>query len=226
MMTIKRFAATVALFSLAGGSAGADDSNWGVGLKAGTLGLGAEARWSGLPWMDVRIGGNAYTFDDSGRYDGVRYDAELQLENYFVTANFHFPLSPFRFTVGAYQNGNEVFLTGDEPASYDFGGPTDWTPEQIGNLYGEAVFAGTSPYVGLGYDFELFGKVGLNFDLGLLYQGEAEITLASSGGSVQNDPVLGPLLAAELAAESERLEDDFSNYKAYPVVALSFVYNF
>lgn len=224
MHIFKSIAVVLALSAFAAGAASADDSNFGVGVKAGTLGLGLEGRWDGLPWLDFRLGANAYSVDDEGREASNFYQSELNLETIYLTANFHFPLSPFRLTVGAMSNGNELRLVGAETGDYSFGGQL-WTQEQVGVLTSTTSFASTAPYVGLGFDFELFGKAGLNFDLGVLLQGEPRVTLVSTG-SAGGDPLLGDAFAAALEAERQELEDDVSSFKAYPVISLAFVYNF
>jgi hypothetical protein len=224
MRTFRSIAAVVALGVVAAGAASADDSNFGVGVKAGTLGLGIEGRWDGLPWLDFRLGANAYSIDDEGREANNLYQSELDLETIYLTANFHFPLSPFRLTVGAMSNGNELSLIGAETGDYNFGGQS-WTQEQVGVLTSTTSFASTAPYVGLGFDFELFGKAGLNFDLGVLLQGEPEVTLVSTG-TAGGDPLFGDAFATALEAERQELEEDMSSFKAYPVISLAFVYNF
>ena len=220
MNIFKSMAGVLVLAIVFSGVANADDSQWGVGIKAGTLGLGLEGRWSGLPWMDVRIGANGYTYEDNSRQADVLYDAELDLDTVYLTANFHFPLSPFRVTLGAFSNGNEFNMVGAEPGDYNLGGQF-WTQDQVGTLTSTTSFGSSAPYLGLGFDFELFGKAGLNFDLGVLWQGEPMVSLTANGTS-SNDPVF------QAALENERLEleDDMSDFKAYPVVSLSFVYNF
>jgi len=220
MNIFKSMAGVLVLAITFSGVASADDSQWGVGIKAGTLGVGLEGRWSGLPWMDVRIGANGYTYEDNGHQADVLYDAELDLDTIYLTANFHFPLSPFRVTLGAFSNGNEFNMVGAEPGDYNLGGQF-WTQDQVGTLTSTTSFGSSAPYLGLGFDFELFGKAGLNFDLGVLWQGEPMVSLTANGTS-SNDPVF------QAALENERLEleDDMSDFKAYPVVSLSFVYNF
>ena len=54
------------------GNALAGDSLW-FGVKAGTLGLGAEASWRPIPWFDFRLGANQYDYDDSGSVSGINY---------------------------------------------------------------------------------------------------------------------------------------------------------
>jgi hypothetical protein len=221
MNIINKLAGVVALAIMSTGIANADDSEWGLGVKAGTLGLGVEARWSGLPYVDFRLGANGYTYEDNGRQANVRYDADLNLETFFLTANFHFPLSPFRLTIGAMSNGNEFNMVSAEPGDFNVGGDF-YTSNEVGTLTSRTSFDSTAPYVGLGFDFELFGKAGLNFDLGVLMQGDPVVELYSTGGTLSDDAGF----AASLEAERLELEDDMSDFKAYPVVSLSFVYNF
>lgn len=211
--TLKAALAAFALFFA--GSAAAD---FGVGVKAGTLGIGLEGRWDPpVPWFDLRVGLNQYDYDDSGDYAGINYDATLALDTYYLTGNFKFPVSPFRFTVGAFSNGNEMQLL---------------SADQLGGVWGNAAglqsvtsFDSTAPYAGFGFDFELFGKAGLNLDFGVLWQGDPTVSLLptnwdSLSGSEQ--ALLQPIIDAERA----ELEDEMSDLKAWPVISLSFVYNF
>lgn len=220
--TIRAALATTAL--LVSGSAMAD---FGVGVKAGTLGLGVEGRWDPVvPWFDLRVGLNQYDLDDNGNYAGVEYDATLALDSYYLTANFKVPLSPFRFTVGAFSNGNELQMlsadTGGLPI--DIGG-IPFPVDRVGALSSTTSFGSTAPYAGVGFDFELFGKAGLNLDFGVLWQGEPTVSLEATNWdnlSAAEQALLGPALEAEQAA----LQSEISDYKAWPVVSLAFVYNF
>jgi len=217
----KMVLATVALFACATASA-----DFGVGVKAGTLGLGAEARWSPLPWIDFRFGANSYDYEDNGAQAGINYDATFSLDNFYATGNFRFPLSPFRVTAGAYSNGNEFRMQSQDigNASFDIGGDT-FNASDVGLLQSVTSFSSTAPYVGVGYDFEIFGKVGLNLDFGVLWQGDPEVTLEASGLASAPAEVQAALLPA-LETERLELEDEVSDFKAWPVVSLGFVYNF
>jgi hypothetical protein len=215
-MKFRTLKATLAAFALlASGSAAAD---FGVGVKAGTLGIGLEGRWDPpVPWFDLRVGLNQYDYADNGDYAGINYDATLALDNYYLTANLKFPVSPFRFTVGAFSNGNEMQLQ---------------STETLGGIRGNAVglesvtsFDSTAPYAGFGFDFELFGKAGLNLDFGVLWQGDPAVTLLPTNWDSLSGPeqaLLQPLLDAERA----QLEDEMSDLKAWPVISVAFVYNF
>lgn len=222
MMRLRNLKAALAVLALlASGSAAAD---FGVGVKAGTLGIGLEGRWDPpVPWFDLRVGINQYDYDDDGGYAGINYDATLALDNYYLTANFKAPLSPLRFTVGAFSNGNEMQLVSQD-TTVNIGG-TNYDTSAYGSLSSVTSFEDTAPYAGVGFDFELFGKAGLNLDFGVLWQGDPFVTLELSNWdnlSAAEQALIGPAIEAERA----ELEDDMSDLKAWPVVSLAFVYNF
>ena len=216
---VKAVALLIAL--LGGGDATADDDFW-FGLKAGTLGLGAEASWRPLPWLDLRAGGNTFDYDDNGGQAGISYDGTLALESFYATANFHFPVSPFRITAGGFANGNEIRLVSQPSATFDIGG-NSYTAADVGTLRSTASFDSFAPYVGAGFDFDIIGKFGLALDFGVLWQGEPSVSMTSDGLLAQAGDA--GFLAA-LDAERLELEDEFKNLKAYPVISVGFNFNF
>ncbi len=219
---MKHLLARAYLLSLAlftAGTASADNS-FGVGAKVGTLGIGIEAIWRPIPFVDFRVGANSYEYEDNGPQAGLVYDGTLNLDTVYATGNFHFPLSPFRVTAGVFSNGNEIELTSVDSGTYDIGG-TIYTSADVGSLTSVVSFDGTAPYLGIGFDFTVLDKVGMNLDFGVLWQGEPQVTMQASG-LLANDPTF--LAAAEL--ERQQLEDDMSSFKAWPVVSLGFVFNF
>jgi hypothetical protein len=220
MNTFRNIASLLALLVAATGVAQADDSNFGIGVKVGTLGIGLEGRWDALPFLDLRLGANSYELDADDSYSGIDYVGTLDLETYYLTANFNFPLSPFRITAGVFSNGNELNMTSAVAGDFTIGGDS-YTGAEVGTLTTNTSFETAAPYLGIGLDFELFDKAGLNFDLGVLWQDEPLVTLAASG-TLASDP----FFQASLAAEQQELTDDLSDFKAYPVISLAFIYNF
>jgi hypothetical protein len=135
--------------------------------------------------------------------------------------NFRFPLSPFRVTAGAFSNGNELQMVSADSPSFEIGG-VPYDQAQVGTLRSTTFFEDVAPYLGFGFDFNVFGKVGLNLDLGVLWQGEPSVTLTADGGLLENDPTF----LAALETERLELEAEFEDYKAYPVLSLGFSVNF
>ena len=219
MDIIRRTALALSLLLAASGSASADGNFW-LGMKAGTLGIGVEATWRPIDWLDLRLGGNRYDYDETGSQAGINYSGTLQLQTYYASANLRFPVSPFRITVGAYSNSNEILLASADSPIIEVGGIT-FTSTEVGSLASDTSWNSTSPYLGAGFDFELFGKVGLNFDFGVLLQGDPTVTLTADG-TLAGDQ----LFMDALEAERSELEDDFDALKAYPVLSMGFNVNF
>jgi hypothetical protein len=197
------------------------DNNFGIAARAGTLGIGVEGTWRPpIPWLDFRFGANRYDYADNGEFSGIPYDGTLALSTFYATANVHFPLSPFRITAGIYDNGNELQLSSTGSAIYDIGGiPFD--AADVGTLTSVTAFAGKAPYLGFGFDFTVLNKVGLNLDLGVLWQGDPSVSLAADG-AIARDPLF------QLALELERrdIAAEVQNYKAWPAATLGIVFNF
>ncbi len=197
------------------------DNDFGLGVKAGTLGIGVEATWRPpLPWLDLRLGANRFDYADDGSFSDIPYDGTLSLNSYHATANLHFPLTPLRITAGIYDNGNELALTSSSSDAYVIGGiPFD--ASEVGTLRSAATFAGAAPYLGFGFDFTALMKVGLNLDLGVLWQGDPNVTLAADGPIASN-----PLFQVALERERRDIANELRDYKAWPVASLGIVFNF
>lgn len=222
-MNFLRTKACVLLATLAvGGHASANDDFW-VGVKAGTLGYGAEVSWRPIGWIDVRAGANFFDYDDSGSQAGVNYDATLALDTYYLTGNFRFPLSPFRMTLGAFSNNNEVRMVSRPMPAYELGGTQGYLPSEVGTLQSVSSFDSVSPYLGAGFDFTVIDRLGLSLDFGVLWQGTPIVTLTADGALAQ---IQDPGFLADLEAERMQLEDEVRDLKAYPVISMGFNFNF
>jgi len=204
-----------------GGVAAANDNLW-FGVKAGTLGFGGEVSWRPIEWLDLRAGANFYDYDESGSEAGINYDGTLSLDTYYLTGNVRFPLSPFRLTAGIYANNNEVLLVSQDMPLYELGDAMiPWLPTEVGRLQSVTAFDSTAPYLGAGFDFDIFDRIGLSLDFGVLWQGEPMVTLTADGSAV-GDPVFD----AALEQERQQLENEMQNLKAYPVISIGFNFNF
>jgi hypothetical protein len=108
-------------------------------------------------------------------------------------------------------------MTSKDSQTYEIGGTT-YTAAEVGTLTSKTSFASTAPYLGIGYDFSLLGKVGMNLDIGVLWQGEPDVTLIADGLFADN-----PEFQSAIEIERQELVDEVKNFKAYPVVSLGFV---
>src|SRR5262245_2586291 len=84
----------------------------GIGLKVGSLGLGAEFTKSLTPRLNVRVGGNFFNYSYSGFEDDIDYDFELKLKSLTGMIDLHPTGGAFRLSGGFVSNGNKLDAVG------------------------------------------------------------------------------------------------------------------
>jgi hypothetical protein len=198
--------AVLILTLLAAGSAQAA----GIGVRAGTTGLGGDVAWRIAPTLSARVGYSALIWDRDVSTANVRYDSKLKLSNLNTFLDFS-PLGPLRLTGGFVFNDNKYDVTGDP----GFGS---------GSSISGTVKAGKSaaPYLGIGYGN--VSGLGVNFyvDLGVVFQGSPRASLTANCGSLASCTAL----QNEAAAEQARLQDELKNFKYFPVLNIGLTVGF
>ena len=190
------------------GAAGAVQAA-GVGVRAGTTGVGADVAWSIAPTLSARLGYSGLSWNRDVSTDTVHYNGKLKLSNFNTFLDFS-PLGPFRLTGGFVFNGNKYDVHGDS------GG---------GSISG-SVKSGKSaaPYLGIGYGN--VSGLGVNFyaDLGVMFQGSPKANLSANCGSLSGAACTS--LQSQAAAEQARLEDKLKSFKYYPVLNVGLTIGF
>lgn len=203
-------------------SGGASADGFALGVKAGTLGIGPELSYAVSDRFNVRLGLNNLSYGFSTTTSGVRYEAELDLDNTTLLLDWHPFQGLFRMTVGYIRNGNVLRLTATPTQPEEIGGVT-FQPEQIGTLVGEASFKSDAPYLGIGWGNGVQDRgLDVHLELGAMFQGSARVALQSRGGQFAGNPVL----EEALRREEREAEEDLSDFELYPVVAFGLSYSF
>lgn len=208
----------LALFGMHATPAVADTE---LGFKAGTLGLGVEAGFAFNERWGIRGGINQFQYDFEDDIDGVDFDGDLDLSTITLLGDYRPTGGGFRVTAGAVINSNEVGALALPVADYEIGN-NFYTLEEVGDLSAVAEFDSLAPYLGLGYDWDLSDRLGLSLDLGALFQGTADISINSVGGTLSNDAVL----RADLDIEESLGEEDLDDLELYPVISVGLYYAF
>ncbi|KEQ18122.1 hypothetical protein [Endozoicomonas numazuensis] len=169
----------------------------------------------------LRLQLNGYSGSYEFKENGLTYEGDLKLGTVGVTMDWHPWENDFFVAMGAFYNGNQLDARAKSQNGVITINGTAYTTDQIGNLESEMKFGDVSPYLGAGF----MGKIGQSdfyygVDLGVLYQGEPDISLKTSSGS----SITG--LSENLAAEQKRVEDELSSFRWYPVLTLSLHYSF
>ena len=81
----------------------------------------------------------------------------------------------------------------------------DWNCSKINT------FNKNAPYIGIGWGGAPGGRFGFTFDLGAMYVGAPKVSLSTTSTFVS---------AADLVAERQQVENDFRNFRWFPLVAL------
>lgn len=192
-----------------------------LGLKVGTLGIGVEGSYALSERWGLRGSFNTFSYGFDDDVDGVTYDGDLDLNSIALLADFRPWSSAFRISGGALVNNNEISAAADPAPTYDIGDNV-YTLEEVGQLSAVADFDTVAPYLGLGWDLRMSEALRFSLDLGVLFQGEAGVSIQSTGGTLSNDPGL----RADLDAEEQSFRDDLEDYDLYPVLSVGMSYAF
>jgi len=205
----------------------------GVGIKAGTLGIGFQVGTSLTSRVNVRGGANFLNYSDSITQSGVVYNGTLALRSVEAKLDL-FVIGGFRVTPGLLlYNDNHITATASASAGQSFTlGGTTYVSSASDPLRGSApvTLNRFAPSLGIGFGNLLprsFRHWSLSTDLGVVFQGSPKLDLALGGTACVNGIVCQPIMSLPGASqniESERLkiQDDLKPFKYYPEVSFMF----
>src|SRR5690348_10778042 len=184
----------------------------GIGVRAGTTGIGADFAFGLAPTIDGRIGYSGLKWSYKTSTSDASYDGNLKLSNLNALVDFH-PLGPvFRISGGVIFNTNKYDATGH--------------PNGVPGSFNATVEAGkrAAPYLGIGW-----GKVagaGVNFyaDLGVMFMGSPKATITPDCTGLSAGQCSA--LQGQATAEQAKLEDQLKHFKTYPVLNLGLTIGF
>ena len=209
-------ATAVATFLLAAllASPPAASAQVGVGIRAGTLGLGADLAIALSPNIQIRGGGAIQPIDPTFTISDIKYT--VNLPGSFVNVGIDlFPTGGgFRIGGGLLYKPDDISISGEFTDSVDIGGRS-YTGSEVGTLTGAVSSKSTAPYAMIGFGKHASRGIGFFLDLGAAFVGEQTLTLSATGAAASNAQFLMDL-------ESERLdtEDSLNKVKIYPMVNL------
>jgi hypothetical protein len=198
-----------------------------LGLEASTTGFGGAASWRFAEHFGARAGFNYFGYSKNGNeIEGISYNTDLRLMSEPLAVDIYpWAHKTFRVTVGILLNQNQIEGTtpptvpgqtfvpiGDSGTSYDLAG--------IGGLNMKIEQMAVSPYlsVGASWFFDKAKHWSLSGELGVAYTGNPDVSLTPGTPGTVNP--------ADLASETQQLEDWANKYKFYPILKLSVNYSF
>ena len=202
----------------------AQEEDWlAVAPKAGTLGLGGDLIVRLSPEFNTRLGINALGTDLDLSFSGIDYKVGLDFLSASAILDWHLFDNGFRVSAGVLYNQNEADFDAKWRNSYNIGNAT-YQSDDVGNLTGDFSYDQKfAPYVGIGWGnaFDSDKRYGLMCDFGVVYTGNPDIALRSTGPLASD-----ATFQADLAREADKIEHDLNALKFYPVIAVSLFYRF
>jgi len=190
--------------------------------RASTLGLGLELTAGLTDRINVRLGGNAFSYDRTFTNDQDEFGLDIKFRSLTALLDVHPFAGGFRLSGGFVSNGNEAALTGQSTSNYDLG-DSRYSTSDVGALTGTVHFNKAAAYAGIGWGNAVREgrKLGVVVDTGVVFQGSPNVTLSASG------PIAGnPGFQADLRQEELNIEDDARQFRYYPVFSLGISYKF
>lgn len=219
---MKRLIALLAVLSFA--AAPALSQNVGVGLRAGTTGLGIEIGYGVTSKLNVRghFSAFSHSVSETGNEDPeLQIDADASVGAFAGFLDFHPFSNSFRLTGGLGKNNFDVSATavpiedvcfGDEDGAGNCSGKV-FTPEKLGDFKAGVTYGSSiHPYMGIGFGSLGNGESRLTFlfDLGVYYTGSPEVELANQG-------LFKPTTEAD---NVQILNDGLESFTWHPVLSL------
>jgi len=209
-------------------AAGAANAQVGVTADLGSTGVGFHVVVPMETYLNGRFGANYFRHDFDKTSNGVDYDIKGKLQTIDVLFDWYLTEgNSFHLTGGVLYNGNK-FNAAARPNG--LGGFTlnghAYTAADVGLLTGRIDYRKAAPYLGIGWGNALArsSRWTTNIDLGVFYQGNPNVSLASVGCTTSD--TVCKALASDVAAERLHLRDDVDALKVYPVVRASIGYQF
>ena len=204
--------------------------NFGLSLRAGTLGAGLDLDAALNRSFTVRIGYSGFTLNHSLNTTDVNYHGSLKLSTVTALLDWYPFKGGFHLTAGVAGENTRLDVTGEPVAgTFTINGQT-YTSSQLVALTGRAKFSqSAAPYIGLGWG----NPVGTNsrlhflFDIGAIYTGHPVVTLNAQCGSLA--PAGSPLcseIQTNAANEQRVLYNKINKFQWYPVVDLGVAVRF
>ncbi len=201
-----------------------DSGQFALGLGVGTTGGSLSGTFNLSESTNIRTIYAAYSDTFNETDSGIAYNYDIDLSTFSVLLDWHPFDGGFRVSAGAVSNGNEYKATGSQTTGNITVGNQTFSAAQLGTLRAQIDSDSVVPYLGLGWGNAVAkgSPLSFSFDLGVIFQGDPNVTLTTEG----TDPAIQADVTTQLAVEKAQLENDLDNFKLYPVVNVGVAYRF
>jgi hypothetical protein len=171
---------------------------FGLGVKAGTIGVGVEGALALGSMVNLRAGGALLPVSFDATLEDIDWTIELPSSYLQVGLDLYPTGGGFRLMGGLLYKPDEPRLEADLTSSQEIGG-REYTPAEIGTLVGSVESSSLAPFLGIGFGKHTNSGFGFYADLGAAFLGEPALVLEQQGGTMSD---------AERAEFQTRLETE------------------
>jgi hypothetical protein len=202
-------------------------SSVGVGVTAGTLGIGPEVNFR-TDNFGVRGSATFFSYGRDVESDGIQYAGDLKLRSFGGSLDFYPGGGNFRASAGLRVGKNRVELNAQPAATTSVQvGDVTYTGTQIGTLSGEIRPKKVAPTLTIGYGSGVGSGLYFGIDAGAMFQGSPKVRRLTATGPLATDTTTaGQNFRTQLANEAREIENDIDNFKIYPILQLALGYRF
>ncbi|RUA02042.1 MAG: hypothetical protein DSY89_03600 [Deltaproteobacteria bacterium] len=201
----------------------ADMGDTALGVKIGTLGIGAEMTFGLTPGVNARVGISGFSYGYDTKVEEIDYEFDLNLFSASLLADWHFSGGSFRLTGGLFLNLNELDFKAKTDRNRYIIDDIAYSVDDVGRLRGTIDFNTISPYLGIGWGNAVGqnGRICFFIDIGMLFQGSPQASLKATG-PIRADSDF----QHHLRNEEREIEDETDKYTIYPVIAIGVTFKF
>lgn len=214
------------------------DSRWALALDAGSTGVGAGLVTALGPYLNLRAAWRglnadsdlAATNNNGVQGDEARYRADLVLRGGHLLLDYYPGAGGFYLSAGAMTNRSRLQVDAlcppEQSSGCEIGGSGTARLAPGDTLHTRVGLREVVPYAGLGVGNALGPNTGLawQLDLGVLFLGKPDLTLTYDGSC--NGTVAAAECQRQIKEEERELEQEYADYRFYPVLNLSLAYRF
>ena len=209
-----------------------------VTFSVSSLGWGVQAARPLPHRSDVRGGFNFYTYNTTITEDGADYTTDVRLRSVNVQFDKYLLAGFFASGGALVWNGNngdaKVSVPGGQPFSL---GNVTYFSNAANPVHGDSTVTVQkfAPLLSLGYgNLTSKGHFAYTVEAGVAFHGTPEATLSLSGSACTGTPIgllcrdiaTSPGIQNDVAAQQQKVNDDISNFKYYPILQFSIGYKF
>ena len=211
---MRTFAVRVVLLAIFLGFPRSASAQVGVGVRVGTLGLGADVAFAMSPNVQLRGGVGIQPVNPTFTISDIQYT--VNLPSSFINVGLDlFPTGGgFRVGGGVLYKPDDTSIGGTLSGAVDIGGRS-YPGSDVGTLIGAVSSKSMAPYVMIGFGKHASRGIGLFLDVGAAFVGEQTLTLTANGLVAS-----GAQFKADLESQRMDTEDSLNKLKIYPMVNL------